>query len=205
VTALAGVIGPIREWKNDVLIEYLGVVPAEDRSRSCIHPVHNKFVNRLVPCRKCSVCRSIMRRRWFARTMCEVCTAPRAWFVTLTFAVIPADPYREIQLWLKRLRAKTKMPIKYICAKEFGTLRGRLHFHLILTCPVLLTKELLRGRWHVSVGISHAKLVDLSKVAYICNYIGSESERTRASSGWGKGWDNCPIWHPQWNRALPSR
>jgi len=56
-------------------------------------------------------------------------------FVTLTYDeehYKPSLDYRDVQLFLKRLRKKTGKKIRFFCAGEYGETTWRAHWHLII-------------------------------------------------------------------------
>lgn len=90
----------------------------------------------VVGCRHCARCRAIRVRDLVGRCLAEQVTSSRTVALTLTyrdgddpFAVVLY--YRHVQLMLKRLR-KAGFSVRYICAGEYGTLKGRAHWHIVL-------------------------------------------------------------------------
>lgn len=102
-----------------------------------------------VPCGKCLGCREKQAKEWTDRILMELQTADSAYFITLTYEDrflnyvgytdpdtgvvedIPTLNYRDVQLWLKKLR-NTGQKIRYFCAGEYGKESGRPHYHLIM-------------------------------------------------------------------------
>lgn len=93
------------------------------------------------PCRKCPLCMANYRKDWLGRCIAEKQDAVDAHMITLTYG---ADPdgrknhphsqilmYRDVQLFLKKLRKRNKYPLRYFIAGEFGSLKGRAHWHMI--------------------------------------------------------------------------
>jgi hypothetical protein len=131
------------------------------------------------------------RWRWYFRCLTEINTWPRAWFVTLTFRSIPENPYREVQLWLKRLRKTYKESIRYIVAQEHGTKNGRIHYHLLLFGQQSLKRRTIEDPW--KSGFSNAKLATPDSAAYVTKYLMKSNARVRASAHFGKGYENVPF------------
>ena len=121
--------------------------------KDCSNPKFNNFANgSFIRCRRCDACLRFKMRYWRARAYKETETWPRTWFVTLTFKRL-YDPmivmgqmwmsgsqlqYWEIKKWLKRVRINyqrkngKKLEIKYVCTTEYGSAKGRLHYHLLV-------------------------------------------------------------------------
>lgn len=103
-----------------------------------------------VPCGKCKGCARRKANSWVLRLMAEAQTARHAIVLTLTYAGdgTPGMPkgwradghereihYRDFQLFMKRLRkryAKLGATVRYFVAGEYGSRKGRAHFHVIL-------------------------------------------------------------------------
>lgn len=89
----------------------------------------------LVACRTCSICQANYRNDWVGRALAEQATATATFAVTLTYEGDRPEAailnYSDVQLFLKRLR-KAGHKVRYICAGEYGTLKGRAHWHIIL-------------------------------------------------------------------------
>lgn len=89
----------------------------------------------LVACRYCSLCASNRLNDLVGRCIAEQSVSSSTLAVTLTYAGDSPESavlhYRDVQLMLKRLR-KDGYKIRYICAGEYGTRKGRAHWHIIL-------------------------------------------------------------------------
>lgn len=88
-----------------------------------------------VACNVCDLCKKNRVNDLVGRCIAEQCTASKSVAVTLTYSGDGAESavlrYRDIQLMLKRLR-KAGYKVRYICAGEYGTKKGRAHWHIIL-------------------------------------------------------------------------
>lgn len=92
----------------------------------------------LVPCGKCLACLSHKKREWSMRFSHEFSyyRQSNSMFLTLTYNKenLP-DNYslckRDYQNYLKRLR-KAGYKFKYMVAGEYGILKGRPHYHLVI-------------------------------------------------------------------------
>lgn len=109
-------------------------------------------------------------------------------FVTLTYKPetleTPSLRHRDYQLFMKRLRKKQKQQISYYMAGEYGTNRGRPHFHACLfgtdfkdkkywrttdSKSKLYTSETLDQLW--GHGFTSIGNVTFESAAYIARYI----------------------------------
>lgn len=89
-----------------------------------------------VACRQCWRCKRNRVNDYVGRCLAEAATSE--WVVTLTLTYAPRDDLadkvlhpRHFQLFMKRLR-KLGHEVRYFVAGEYGSLRGRAHFHCIL-------------------------------------------------------------------------
>lgn len=109
-------------------------------------------------CRKCRSCRSNDRREADTRIMAEVMGAPRVWFLTLTFrtSALPdeGDGFPLCQRWTNKLRERWRRAgrigpgdVRYALAREYGSKKGRLHYHALLCVPEGIVKRDLEGTW----------------------------------------------------------
>lgn len=94
-----------------------------------------------VSCRNCWQCREAAINDWVGRNIAESRTSKASHAITLTYgrnASGDADhersvllTYHDVQKYLKRYR-RQGFPLRYFVAGEFGTMKGRAHWHLIL-------------------------------------------------------------------------
>lgn len=98
-----------------------------------------------LPCGKCLACKENARRDWALRCVEELKESSTGYFVTLTYeegkAKTKRTPWNEyqttldkkdIQLFLKRLRKKTKNKIRFFMCGEYGEKSLRAHYHMLL-------------------------------------------------------------------------
>lgn len=94
-----------------------------------------------LPCRQCLHCRLQRESEWAIRIMHEALFYPGAsWFVTNTLDPEHAFPDSSVSkeahaLYLKRVRHAFG-PTRYVGVGEYGTERGRPHYHYALFGPV---------------------------------------------------------------------
>lgn len=148
----------------------------------CVNPrLLNSGVG--VPCRKCWQCRENTINDWVGRCIAEKTTAADSHAVTLTYgrdAEGNADhvraavlTYSDVQKWLKRLRVEG-FPVRYFCVGEFGSAKGRAHWHIVLFWQKKAPKHVLFERvvqafW--DHGTSYWEPVNANSVRYNCKYI----------------------------------
>lgn len=100
-----------------------------------------------VPCGRCVGCRLDLARMWSIRIQHEAQLYDTSLFLTLTYDdaknqyVSPSLEYRDVQLFMKRLRKKYKglargpkgnYPLRFFVAGEYGEHTGRPHWHMVL-------------------------------------------------------------------------
>jgi hypothetical protein len=114
-------------------------------SSRCITPfqVRDKITNQwmALPCGKCPNCMKRRTSGWSFRLMKEGERSETALFVTLTYNgyYLPFTKNgfrtldkRDLQLFMKRLRKLSGRKIKYYACGEYGSVKDRPHYHLIL-------------------------------------------------------------------------
>jgi hypothetical protein len=93
-----------------------------------------------IGCKECWQCQSVLVNDWLGRIKTE--TKEASWFVRLDLTYRPGadgkDPasavvlsYRDVQNFLKRLR-KAGYNVRYLVAGEYGSRKGRAHWHMLL-------------------------------------------------------------------------
>lgn len=114
---------------------------------ACFHPLQGYrtsagdvvFVERgdlvgslVLPCGRCIGCRLERARQWSVRIMHEARMYEGSSFVTLTYDDEHAPRslrYRDFQLFMKRLRRRAGIPVRFFMCGEYGGQLGRPHFH----------------------------------------------------------------------------
>lgn len=126
------------------------------------------FVDRplKIPCGQCIGCRLERSRQWAVRCVHEASLHEKNCFLTLTYddehlACLPRGVDREtgeigagafslnkqdICLFMKRLRKKFGVGIRFLQCGEYGSLHGRPHHHVLLFGHQFDDLELLPGR-----------------------------------------------------------
>lgn len=106
----------------------------------CLSPFTKK-TGEIFPCGKCYECKARRVSGWSFRIMKEAERSSSAYFITLTYDndKINITPngymtlnYRDVQLFIKKLRKKNGNKIKYYVCGEYGTHTNRPHYHIII-------------------------------------------------------------------------
>lgn len=95
----------------------------------------------LVACRECWQCKERRVDDWVGRCIAESQAALRTYSITLTYGRDEDDSsdhiraalltYSDVQKYLKRLR-KSGYVVRYFAVGEYGSTKGRAHWHLIV-------------------------------------------------------------------------
>lgn len=106
----------------------------------CINPIQNKD-GKQYSCGKCEQCHNRYIQHWTFRLQNELKYSKKSLFLTLTYDYdhVPMNRGKftlnktDYQKFLKRLRkALPDRKIKYVVAGEYGTEKGRPHYHLLM-------------------------------------------------------------------------
>lgn len=90
-----------------------------------------------LPCGQCIGCRMRRASDWELRVMHEASLHADNCFVTLTYAPGKLPPYGSLchddfRLFMKRLRRFFRRPVRFYMCGEYGSERGRPHYHACL-------------------------------------------------------------------------
>lgn len=90
-----------------------------------------------LPCGQCIGCRLERSRQWAVRLMHEASLHEDSAFLTLTYSPenVPLDGSlnkKHFQDFMKRLRQRVNVPLRYFHCGEYGEALGRPHYHCIL-------------------------------------------------------------------------
>nr|QPB07462.1 MAG: replication initiator protein [Microvirus sp.] len=137
-----------------------------------------------VACRNCRRCRDARVSDLVGRCIAEQCSATKSYAVTLTYGGGDTPQsvvlrYSDVQKFLKRLR-KAGYKVRYICAGEYGGLKGRTHWHIVLFFygkePQWFTarqKNDSKARFHIPEwdhGFCYFQNADVKGFRYIMKY-----------------------------------
>lgn len=148
----------------------------------CISP--SMLANgQLVRCRNCWQCRAQAIDDWAGRCIAEGKTAKASHFVTLTYgrdkygervherAVVLT--YSDVQKYLRHLR-KIGYPCRYFCVGEYGHLKGRAHWHLIIYWQDKVPPHRMNVRFddpNWTHGVSYWEEVNYNSARYCVKYM----------------------------------
>lgn len=173
-----------------------------------------------VPCMKCLPCLSSRRNDWTIRLLNEHKHSTGSVFLTLTYSpkYLPKDgrlKKKHFQLFMKRLRKKTKERLRYYAVGEYGSKHGRPHYHLLLFNARGLSRTMVEQAWSVytkdgklePIGDIHVGQVNEASVAYTLKYMVQPKDKDTfscMSRGYGLGaqylTDAMVAWHREDDR-----
>lgn len=152
----------------------------------CISPVRVPNADEPVPCRGCWQCQSSQQYDWVGRCISEAKYSDHVRFLTLTYAGDTPETVvhckSHIQKLLYRLRSDGRRQgwtVRYIVTGEYGALKGRVHWHMILffvgKCPDMQLTEFGKGHmfdWkYWPHGATVAKVAGEKDFRYVVKYI----------------------------------
>lgn len=141
-----------------------------------------------VGCRKCWQCKRNRVNDLVGRCIAESKYATQTYAVTLTYANdagvnAVSLVYKDVQDFMKRLRKRYK--VRYICAGEYGTAKGRAHWHIILFFKGEAPKieEDVRVNWkYWDKGYSYFQQPDWKGFQYVLKYVLKDTDLDSADS-----------------------
>ena len=131
-----------------------------------------------IACRKCWQCKENRIQDWVGRSIAESRTAGETRCVTLTYGGGDTEratvlTYSDVQKYLKQLRNYGYV-VKYLCAGEYGSRKGRAHWHLILFFEGSGPDRPLRQNINCPYwphGYSFWDAPSPQAVRYVCKYV----------------------------------
>lgn len=144
--------------------------------------------NTEVACRKCWQCKRNRVNDLASRCIAESKYATQTYAVTLTYANdagvnAVSLVYKDVQDFMKRLRKRYK--VRYICAGEYGTAKGRAHWHIILFFKGKAPKieQDVRVNWkYWTHGYSYFQQPDWKGFQYVLKYVLKDADLDSADS-----------------------
>ncbi len=137
----------------------------------------------LVPCRVCWQCKANRINDYVGRCIAESKTSTKTLAVTLTYRgdVVNAAVlvYSDVQKMLKRLRFDGHS-VRYIVAGEYGSKKGRAHWHIILFFKGKFPQVEMDSRieWkYWTHGLSYFQDPDYGGFQYLLKYIQKNREQ----------------------------
>lgn len=150
-------------------------------------------------CGTCTQCMAEKANNWLVRNYYEAKKWKKIAFITLTYK---ENPYflikKDLQDFIKRLRRNLeyhgcKEKIRYFATGEYGSLKGRPHFHIIIynfedvkryftqinkKCNVVFESEIIRDAW--KKGITSYQEFDINEIKYISLYNSPQDTISKA-------------------------
>lgn len=162
----------------------------------CVNPMKISDVG-FVACRECWQCRETKIDDWVGRNIAESKTASASHVVTLTYgqdrttgdidhiraAVLT---YSDVQKYLKYLRADG-FPVRYFVVGEYGSMKGRAHWHIIMYWQGPVPDHVLRENFmekHWPHGWSYWDKSSPEAIRYACKYLLKDAA-DEEQQGWG--------------------
>lgn len=143
----------------------------------CISPIYVRKVGTHVPCGKCGYCIKKAIDAWCLRLYHEMEVSSSAYFITLTYNDEHLPPRqelskRDLQLFIKRLR-KVNPGIRYFAVGEYGTEKGRPHYHAVIFN--LIDLALITDSWTDIHGVPIGHVVGdrctMGRIRYMVEYM----------------------------------
>lgn len=161
----------------------------------CINP-HSLRDGTEIGCRECWQCKERKVLDWMGRCIAESKTATACHAITLTYGrgregkntgAVSHErahvlTYSDVQKYFKRLR-RNGYPCRYFAVGEYGSLKGRAHWHVIVywlgPVPVhRLNERFDHAEWEH--GHTFWKAVHSASVRYACKYLQKDLQDAEA-------------------------
>lgn len=134
------------------------------------------------PCGQCAICRAQSAMIWKLRCELEALEHGNNFaFVTLTYSdvFLPDDGNlvpSHLSSFLKRLRKRLDYSIRYFSCGEYGSLRGRPHYHLIIFGLKEVDFSKIYDCWHFADLKKYSRGIDVQKgnlesLGYVAGYV----------------------------------
>lgn len=131
-----------------------------------------------LPCGRCAYCRSINQKTWSLRLFLESQRYNNLCFVTLTYSPehCPADYSlvpSHLQSFIKRLRyyLPNNLKIKYFAVGEYGSRRGRPHYHILFYNLPRMFFHYVKYAWSYGMIDFDVPRNNQATIKYITNYV----------------------------------
>lgn len=130
--------------------------------------------NHAYGCGQCMPCRYNRRRVWTHRIILEALVHAEASFITLTYDEehLPDDNSlspRDLQLFIKRLRERVSIPLRFFAVGEYGERGGRPHYHAAMFGLGCQHKAFVDAAW--GKGLTSSDPLEFHSAAYVCGYV----------------------------------
>ena len=124
---------------DSILHKSTGDAPRVHHLGECSRPYVDP-AGRSHACRKCAVCMAKRMALWKGRATSEFISAPRSWWLTLTYAGEAEPRYKHVAAFLRKLR-KLDPQLRYLVTEERGAEGNRVHWHVLLHCNERVNKR----------------------------------------------------------------
>lgn len=136
-----------------------------------------------IPCRKCWQCRENAIQDWVGRCIAQSKTSDVTVAVTLTYgggdhARATVLTYSDVQKYFKLLR-RHGYKFKFLICGEYGSEKGRAHWHAILFFDGKVPKHVIRQNFQCEYwphGFSFWDQPSINAVRYVCKYIRKDAD-----------------------------
>lgn len=159
----------------------------------CVSPreITVNGIRHTVGCTNCQSCKAGRVRDWVGRALAESKFAVGANMITLTYGKTLSYgekidhpgakklQYSDFQKWAKRVR-KAGYKFRYIVAGEYGTLKGRAHWHVIVFWQNKIPPYSREACWRDDPfwkdGHTNWGDVDANSVRYVAKYLHKDAD-----------------------------
>lgn len=151
-----------------------------------------------LPCGQCVSCMLTRQKESALRCLLESLCYDHNAFVTLTYDDEHLGDnklrYRDIQLFLKSLRQNSVNKIKYFVTGEYGTKKGRAHWHMLLFNVDKDTKKATIEKFWPHGHVDYQPEITFQSASYCAGYAskklaqGKDKFLHRRSQGLGSSW-----------------
>ena len=148
----------------------------------CMNPYYDWKTKCYFPCSTCVICRHARKQDWVMRLELEsmVYNPDYISFVTLTYSddYLPEGKnlqYRDVQLFLKRLRKATGVRFRFFCCGEYGSKTLRPHYHLIIFGLPPTLSDLFQDKWGLG-NVHTLPLID-GGFSYVAGYLNKKHSK----------------------------
>lgn len=143
----------------------------------CISPVYVRRQMKSVPCGKCAFCIKKSIDSWCLRLYHEMEVSSSAFFVGLSYNDEHLPPgeelcKRDLQLFIKRLR-KVNPGIRYFAVGEYGTEKGRPHYHAVIfnLVDLSLVTDSWSDQFGHPLGFVVGSRATMGRIRYMVEYM----------------------------------
>ncbi len=171
----------------------------------------------LVACRYCWQCSARKVDDWVGRNVAESLTSTAAHVVTLTYGADLSTggmdhlrasvlTYSDVQKFMKKLR-RNGHPARYFVVGEYGSKKGRAHWHIVIYWKGEVPKVRLRANIHFPEwehGFAMFDKMTPEAIRYACKYI-TKDTMDDARQGYGPMMSKKPPLGHDFFEALARR